>query len=63
MQNDVHELSFMCDDLLKTMDQLQEKAVHFSAIKKESWGNLTQITLPGGGKIGLYQPKHPTTLG
>jgi hypothetical protein len=23
---------------------------------------MTHIQLPGGGEIGLYQPKHPTAL-
>jgi hypothetical protein len=31
-------------------------------VTEERWGSLTTISLPGGGKIGLYQPKHPTTI-
>jgi hypothetical protein len=23
------------------------------------WGLLTHLVLPGGGRLGLYQPKHP----
>jgi hypothetical protein len=23
------------------------------------WGSITTIPLPGGGRVGLYQPKHP----
>jgi hypothetical protein len=24
-----------------------------------TWGQLTRISLPGGGKLGIYQPLHP----
>ena len=62
-RNDVHELYFTCDDLEQTMALLRKKEVRFSPVKKEQWGDLTQLTLPGGGTIGLYQPKHPTAAG
>jgi hypothetical protein len=32
-------------------------------IREERWGRLTRITLPGGGKLSMYQPKHPTAHG
>jgi catechol 2,3-dioxygenase-like lactoylglutathione lyase family enzyme len=59
-KNDLHELYFMCDDLKSTLESLREKKVECGAVKEERWGSLTTITLPGGGQIGLYQPKHPT---
>jgi len=62
-KNDLHELYFMCDDLKATMDSLQGKKVKCGAVTEERWGSLTTIFLPGGGKIGLYQPKHPTAIG
>jgi hypothetical protein len=62
-KNDLHELYFMCDDLNSTMDSLKAKNVTCGAVKEERWGSLTTIALPGGGKIGLYQPKHPTAIG
>ncbi|PYX96384.1 MAG: extradiol dioxygenase, partial [Acidobacteria bacterium] len=27
------------------------------------WGSITKLRLPGGGAIGLYQPKHPLAIG
>jgi hypothetical protein len=27
------------------------------------WGQLTQVTLPGGGKLGVYQPSHARPKG
>ncbi len=61
-ENDRHELYFMCDDLMAEMSALKKKGVACSGIHNERWGSITKISLPGGGKIGLYEPKHPTTL-
>src|ERR1700691_846007 len=61
-KNDTHELYFMCDDLKATMESLQRNKVECGTVKEERGGSLTTITLPGGGKIGLYQPKHPTAI-
>jgi hypothetical protein len=57
-----HELYFMCDDLKAEMSSLARKGVNFSAVQEARWGAVTQMRLPGGGKVGLYQPKHPTAL-
>jgi catechol 2,3-dioxygenase-like lactoylglutathione lyase family enzyme len=58
-----HELYLMCDDLKATMKELSGKGVQCSAITEARWGSITSIHLPGGGELGLYQPKHPTALG
>jgi catechol 2,3-dioxygenase-like lactoylglutathione lyase family enzyme len=60
--NDRHELYLMCDDLKAEMSALKKKGVACSEVHRERWGSITKITLPGGGRIGLYQPKHPTAL-
>ena len=52
----------MCDDLKATMQSLQEKKVKCGPVTEERWGSLTTICLPGGGNVGLYQPKHPTAI-
>jgi hypothetical protein len=59
---DGHELYFMCDDLQAEIASLKTKGVQCSNVHEERWGSLTRIPLPGGGEIGLYQPKHPTAL-
>lgn len=61
--NDAHELYLMCDDLKAEMAALSEKGVHCSDVQEARWGSITKIRLPGGGKVGLYQPKHPTAIG
>jgi catechol 2,3-dioxygenase-like lactoylglutathione lyase family enzyme len=54
-----HELYFMCDDLEATMTDLQAKGVEFTQdISEERWGRLTRFRLPGGGEVGLYEPRH-----
>jgi catechol 2,3-dioxygenase-like lactoylglutathione lyase family enzyme len=57
-----HELYLMCDDLKATMNELAGKGVKCGAVTEAPWGLSTSIHLPGGGELGLYQPKHPTAL-
>jgi predicted enzyme related to lactoylglutathione lyase len=55
-----HELYLMCDDLDTTMAELKSKQVVFKGpIDEPRWGRLAHIELPGGGTLGIYQPKHP----
>jgi len=61
-KNDRHELYFMCEDLKAEISALKKKGVACSDVQKERWGSITRISLPGGGQIGLYQPKHPIAL-
>ncbi len=62
-KNDAHELYFMCDDLRATMESLAQQKVKCGSVHEERWGSVTSIALPGGGKIGLYQAKHPKAIG
>ena len=57
------ELYLMCDDLKSTMDDLSGKGVRCSQVTEARWGSVTRIQLPGGGELGLYQPRHPSALG
>lgn len=61
-KNDQHELFLMCDDLDATVEDLKSKRVPVSDISEQRWGKLASLTLPGGGKIGIYQPQHPSPL-
>ncbi len=62
-ENGVHELYFMCGDLKAEMASLAKKDVECSEVQEERWGSITKMRLPGGGEVGLYQPKHSTALG
>ncbi len=61
-ENGKHELYFMCDDLKAEMAALKKKGVHCSDVEEARWGSITMLRLPGGGDVGLYQPKHPSPL-
>jgi hypothetical protein len=52
----------MSEDLKAEIASLAKKGVHCSEIQEMRWGSITKIRLPGGGELGLYQPKHPTAL-
>ena len=60
--NDRHELYLMCDDLNAEISALIPKGVQCTAVQEERWGSITHLSLPGGGQLGLYQPKHPTAI-
>ena len=57
-RNDVHEFYLMTDDVDALIVELDKHDVACSPVQDEGWGLLTQVTLPGGGKLGVYQPRH-----
>jgi len=61
-ENGRHELYFMCNDLQAEISALGQKGISCSEVQEARWGSITHIRLPGGGDVGLYQPKHPIAL-
>src|SRR5437899_2848437 len=57
-KNDVHEFYLMCDDVNALVAEMGRRRVTCSEVKDQGWGLLTQVSLPGGGKLGIYQPRH-----
>ena len=57
-----HELYLLCDDLKATVKALKARKAKVSSVNELPWGSLVQVTLPGGGELGLYQPRHPRPL-
>ena len=56
-----HELYLMCDDIEATVAELEAKGVKFAGpVSEAGFGLMTSIELPGGGELGLYEPRHPT---
>jgi catechol 2,3-dioxygenase-like lactoylglutathione lyase family enzyme len=53
-----HELYFMCSDVEALKAQLSKHEIESSPVQDQGWGLVTQVTLPGGGKIGVYEPRH-----
>ena len=56
--NDKHEIHLLCDDLHAEMGRLAEKGVKCDPVTSAGWGSKTVLHLPGGGHLGLYQPRH-----
>lgn len=61
--NGSHELYFMCEDVGAFRAEMAAKNGACSELEEQRWGSITRLTLPGGGSIGVYQPRHPTVLG
>lgn len=56
--SDVHELYLMCQDVGEFVTGMQARGIACSPIETLGWGMLTRLTLPGGGRLGVYQPRH-----
>jgi hypothetical protein len=55
-----HLMSFMCDDINKTIAELRAKGVNVvGEPKDEGYGITTMLHLPGGCQVMLYEPRHP----
>jgi len=57
-ENDVHELYLMCEDVEAFVAAMAKRRLACSPVQNQGWGLLTQVSLPGGGKLGVYQPRH-----
>jgi catechol 2,3-dioxygenase-like lactoylglutathione lyase family enzyme len=55
-----HELYLMCDDIRATLAHLEARGAEvMSPVADEGFGLVTSLRVPGGGQIGLYEPRHP----
>jgi hypothetical protein len=57
-RNDLHQLYLMCDDIEDFVAEMAARAIAFTPPAGRGWGIVTEITLPGGGKLGVYEPHH-----
>ena len=53
-----HELFFMCENVDTLVAKMTERGIACAGIDETGWGRVTKITLPGGGEVGVYEPKH-----
>ena len=56
--NSVHQFYLMCESLDEFIAKMQSQAVPCTQPHEEPWGIMTDITLPGGGVLGVYQAYH-----
>jgi hypothetical protein len=57
-RNNVHEFYFMCADVETFVSAMARHGISCSPVRAMGWGRLTQVKLPGGGRLGVYQPRH-----
>ena len=57
-KNDLQEFYLMCDDVEALIAEMDQHKIECGPVQNLGWGLLTQVTLPGGGKLGIYQPRH-----
>lgn len=53
-----HELYLMCDDMGEFVEEMKKHNIACTEPKDEGWGVLAHLTLPGGGRLGIYEPRH-----
>ncbi|MGH9409522.1 MAG: VOC family protein [Vicinamibacterales bacterium] len=58
-RNDVQELYLMCDDAEAFVADMKARAIVCDPVTSQGWGSFTHLTLPGGGRLGVYEPRHP----
>jgi len=57
-----HELYLMCDDINATVTELRAKGLAIRDVQDRGWGLVTQIPLPSGEELGIYEARHPTAI-
>jgi hypothetical protein len=57
-ENDTHELYLMCDDVAALVSEMSGLGIVCTMVENLGWGLRTQLTLPGGGRLGIYEPRH-----
>lgn len=57
-----HELYLMCEDVQAFVEQMKAQGLSCTEPEDHGWGVLTALTLPGGGQLGVYQPRHASPL-
>lgn len=57
-KNDIHQLFLMCDDIEAFVEDMKRRGISTTPPANRGWGTITEITLPGGGLLGVYEPHH-----
>jgi len=62
-RNDVHELFLMCDDVKAFVLEMRKHHIACDRVQDRGYGLVTELKLPAGGKLGVYQPRHARPKG
>lgn len=57
-QNNVHDFFLMGDDAATFVAEMKQHRIACDPVQDQGYGLVTSVTLPGGGKRGVYQPRH-----
>jgi hypothetical protein len=57
-EDNKHEIYLLSDDIEAFVKKMNQAKVVCAPVRDQGWGLLTQVNLPGGGKLGVYQPRH-----
>ena len=57
-ESGLHEFYLLCDDIHTFVKEMTEQNINCSEIQAQRWGLIILLSLPGGGKIGVYEPRH-----
>ena len=54
-----HDISFYCDDIHASVDELERRGVEFTGpVEDHGYGLVTHMRVPGDFTIQLYQPRY-----
>jgi hypothetical protein len=48
----------MCDDVAVLVAELEERKIGCDPVQDQGYRLFTKLTLPGGGGLGVYRPRH-----
>ena len=57
-ENDRHEFYFMVEDIKEFLQHMKQYEIICSPVQAQGWGSIVHVTLPGGGRMGVYEPRH-----
>lgn len=57
-RNDLHEFYLLCEDVGAFVATMAKRSVACSEVMDLPWGRLTHVRMPGGGRLGVYEPRH-----
>ena len=53
-----HEMYFMCASVDAFRSEIERRGLKSSPVNDQPWGRVTMVTMPGGGTVGVYEPRH-----
>ena len=57
-ENEVYGFYLMSDDIRAFVGDMARRGVACTPPRSLGWGVLSEVSLPGGGKLGVYEPRH-----